>query len=153
MAILSFGFNKILVEKNTKSSKQINIKSELHILDVSSSDMIKDAKQKAFSIKFKFDVDYEPKMGTINLEGELIYLANEELSKKMETSWSKNKSLPKEIGTVIFNRILQNCNIEALILSREINLPAPLQLPKIKAEVKPAAKPATKSAAKKNVPK
>jgi hypothetical protein len=149
MAILSFGFNKIFVEKNTKSSKQINIKSGLHILDVSSSDMIKDAKQKAFSIKFKYDVDYEPKVGTINLEGDLLYLATEELAKKIEDTWNKNKSLPKEVGTVVFNRILQNCNIEALILSREINLPAPLQLPKISLEPKPAAKPA----AKKNVPK
>lgn len=149
MAILSFGFNKILVEKNTKSSNQINIKSGLHILNVSSSDMIKDAKQKAFSIKFKFDVDYEPKIGNINLEGELLYLANEEIGKKIEDAWSKNNSLPKEVGTIIFNRILQNCNIEALILSREINLPAPLQLPKIKAEAKPVAKPVVK----KNVPK
>lgn len=149
MAILSFGFNKILVEKSTKTSKQINIKSGLHILDVVSSDVIKDSKQKAFSIKFKFDVDYQPSMGVILLEGELLYLASEELAKKLEASWNKDKSLPKDVGMVVFNRILQNCNVEALILSREINLPAPLQLPKISAE--PA--PAKKAPAKKNVPK
>ena len=151
MAILNFGFNKILVEKKSKASKQINIKSGLHILNVASSDVIKDAKQKAFSITFKFDVDYEPEMGIIKLEGELLYLASEELAKKMEDSWKKDKSLPKDVGTVIFNRILQNCNVEALILSREINLPAPLQLPKIRAEANPAKKSTT--TAKKNTPK
>lgn len=145
MAILSFGFNKILVEKKTKASKQINIKSGLHIMDVKSSDMIKDAKQKAFSVQFRFEVDYQPKVGTINLEGELLYLASEELAKEMEDAWNKNKSLPKEAGTVIFNRILQNCNVEALILSREINLPAPLQLPKVQLQ--------QKESVKKNVPK
>ena len=150
MAILSFGFNKILVEKSVKNSKQINIKSGLKILDVVSSDMIKDAKQKAFVIKFGFDVKYEPEVGNINLEGELMYLASEDLAKKLEASWKKDKSMPKEVGMVVFNRILQNCNIEALILSREINLPAPIQLPKINAQ--PASTQAKKTT-KKNVPK
>lgn len=146
MAILNFGFNKIHVEKKGKTTKQINIKSGLHILNVASSDVIKDVKQKAFGITFKFIVDYEPEVGVIELEGELLYLANPEVADKIQASWDKDKSLPKDVGMVVFNRILQNCNVEALILSREINLPAPLQLPKIQAQP-------TAAAVKKNVPK
>jgi len=148
MAILSFGFNKILVEKKTKSAKQINIKSGLKITGLEPSGMIKDENQKAFLIKFSFTVDYEPNMGIISMDGDLIYLAPNKLAEELEKNWEKNNSLPQEVGLVVFNRILQNCNVEALILSRELNLPAPIQLPKVSAE--PSTK---KPTAKKNLPK
>ncbi|MCA9477804.1 MAG: hypothetical protein KDK61_08365 [Simkania sp.] len=132
MAILNFGFTKILVEKKGKLSKQINIKSGMNITDVAESEMIDATKQKAFLIKFAFETNYEPKLGNINLEGELLYLLDAETAKTVSDSWKKNKSLPKDIALKVFNKILHNCNVEALILSREINLPSPIQLPKVK---------------------
>ncbi len=134
MSILNFGFTKILVEKYTSATKQIKIQSGMNILDVSESEMIKDAKQKAFVVKFAFEIKYEPGVAVINLEGDLIFLAGEEVSKKVAEAWSKNKSLPKDIALNVFNRILHNCNVESLILSKEMNLPAPIQLPKVRAQ-------------------
>ena len=141
MAILNFGFTKILVEKKSTSIKQINIQSGMNILDVSESEMIKDAKQKAFNVKFAFEIKYEPGVGNINLEGELIFLAGENVSKEISEAWKKNKSLPKDIALSVFNKILHNCNVEALILSKEMNLPAPIQLPKVRAQAAPEKKP------------
>ncbi len=135
MAVLNFGFTKIEVEKKGVMSKQINIQSGMNIIDVIESDMVNASKQKAFSIKFSFDTKYEPKLGHIHLEGDLLYLADEAVSKEIATAWKKNKSLPKDIALVVFNKILHNCNVEALILSKEINLPAPIQLPKVRAEM------------------
>lgn len=143
MAILNFGFTKILVEKKGKLSKQINIKSGMNIVDVVESNMIDATKQKALLIKFSFETKYEPEMGIILLEGELLYLADAELAKSISESWNKNKSLPKDIALSVFNKILHNCNVEALVLSREINLPSPIQLPKIKT-APPTTKPAVK---------
>jgi hypothetical protein len=134
MAILNFGFTKIDVEKKEKVSKQISIKSGLNITAVGQSEMVSGTKQQAFNIKFSFDVQYEPNVGHIKLQGDIMYLADESLSKEIVDSWKEKKSLPKPVALVVFNRILHNCNVEALILSREINLPAPIQLPKIKAE-------------------
>ena len=85
-------------------------------------------------------------MAQIQLEGDLLYLADDKLAKEIEDAWKKNKSLPKEVALVVFNKILHNCNVEALILSRELGLPAPIQLPKIKAEMK-----TTNKATKKNL--
>ncbi len=148
MTILNFGFNKIVVERKTRSAKQINIESGLHIKDVKASEMVKNDAQKAFTISFGFDVKYEPGLGNISIEGELLYLSSNDQAKEISDLWEKNKSLPKQVGVVIFNRILQQCNVEALILSREVNLPAPIQLPKVSTEPAPA-----KTIAKKNVPK
>lgn len=154
MALLNFNFNKILVEKLGKSSKQINIKSGMNVIDVTPSKVVESSKQQAFVIAFKFETLYEPNVAKIVLEGDLLYLADEELAKDMNEAWEKRKSLPKEVALVVFNKILHNCNVEALILSREVGLPAPVQLPKIKAEttVKADSKPVKKQATK-NVPK
>ena len=140
MTILNFSFSKIDVEKKDKVSKQISIKSGLNISDVSESTAMKGSAQKAFNIKFSFNVNYEPAAGHIKLDGAILYLANDESAKEIVDTWAKNKSLPKNIALVVFNRILHNCNVEALILSKEINLPAPIQLPRIKAETAAAKK-------------
>lgn len=145
MAILSFGFTKIHVEKKTSSTKQIKIQSGMNITDVKASEMIKDAKQKAFAVKFTFEIKYEPGVAVIELDGELIFLANQALAKEVEAGWAKRKSLPKDLALTVFNRILHNCNVEALILSKEMNLPAPIQLPKVQAQREDGSKPSTKA--------
>lgn len=132
MAILNFGFTKILVEKKGKLSKQINIKSGMNITDISESEMIDATKQKAVLMKFAFDTAYEPNLGTILLEGELLYLTESKVAEDIMKNWKENKKLPKDVALKVFNKILHNCNVEALMLSREINLPSPIQLPKIK---------------------
>ncbi len=144
MAILNFGFTKILVEKKGKISKKVNIKSGMNIVNVTESDMIDGTKQKAFVIKFAFETKYEPKIGNIVLEGELIYLTSLDIAKKITGAWKKNKSLPKDIALSVFNKILHNCNVEALLLSREISLPSPIQLPKIKPVPAPKKAASTK---------
>ena len=143
MAILNFNFSKILVEKTGKPTKQLSIKSNMNVTDVVSSDVIKGTGQKAYAIKFAFTINYEPKFAHILLEGAIIYLADDKLGKQIEDSWKKDKALPKDIALGVFNRILHNCNVESLILSKELDLPAPIQLPKVKMG------PAPKEAAKK----
>ena len=132
MAILSFGFTKIDVEKKSKVTKQVNIKSNMNITTVEASDMVSGTQQKAFKIGFSYETIYEPKVGHISLGGELMYLADEKLAKEINDTWDKKKALPKDIALKIFNKILHHSNVEALILSREINLPPPIQLPKVK---------------------
>ena len=145
MTILNFGFNKIIVEKKSnKVTGQLKIKQGMNLTDVKSSNMMKDSKQKAFVIKFVFDTVYEPNYANINLEGELILLVDEKTSKALETSWKKTKSLPKDLALSVFNRILHSCNVESLILSREINLPPPMKMPKVQVQDKPPAKKAKK---------
>ena len=132
MAILNFNFTKIAVEKKGKLSKEMKIQSKMGLIDVVSSEMASGSKQKAFVVKFNFTVNYEPNVGVIDLSGDLLYLADEKLSKEIEVAWKKNKSLPQSITLPVFNKILHNCNVEALILSKEIALPSPVQLPKVK---------------------
>ena len=45
-----------------------------------------------------------------------------------------SKKVPKDVMTAILNTVLTKCNIEALILSQKVNLPAPIPLPAVKQE-------------------
>lgn len=140
MAILNFNFTKINVERNGKLSKEVKIESKMNVSNVKATTVVSGSKQKAFAIDFDYNINYAPSVGHINMSGNLLYLADEKLATEIEKSWKDKKVLPKEIAVVVFNKILNNCNIEALLLSREISLPAPIQLPKVKVESKPASK-------------
>ncbi|MDD3175557.1 MAG: hypothetical protein PHU51_03700 [Candidatus Nanoarchaeia archaeon] len=140
MAVLSFNFTKINVERKNKISKELKINTKMGLKDVKSTSVTAGSKQKAFVISFNYGVEYEPKVGSMDLEGELVYLADEKLSKEIEDSWKDKKALPKEIMLTVLNRILHNCNVESLILSKEIALPPPIQLPKVKIETPAPAK-------------
>ena len=56
--------------------------------------------------------------------------------KELLDGWKKGKKLPKEIMPSILNTVMNKANIQALILSEQINLPPPIPLPKLKQEEK-----------------
>ena len=58
--------------------------------------------------------------------------------KQILDDWKKDKRLPKDIMTGILNTILNRSNVQALILSQDVNLPPPIQLPKVQIEQKKA---------------
>src|SRR5690606_25123677 len=85
---------------------------------------------------FTYVATYEPSIGTITLEGEVITMDDKKKSDAILKDWKKDKTLPAQTSQPILNSILNKCTVEALILSKELNLPAPIPIPKIKQEVK-----------------
>lgn len=144
MAILNFNFTKIDVERKANLSKEVKVESKTNIKDVKPSNIGAGAKQKAFVIEFQHEIKYEPNIGHIILGGSLLYLTTDESADELEKSWKDKKVLPKDVAVAVLNKVLNDCNIEALILSKEISLPAPIQLPKIKAEVSNETKTVSK---------
>ena len=55
-----------------------------------------------------------------------------EKMKEALAKWNKDKNLPKDVLEEAYNHILGKCNIEALVLGREMQLPAHIPLPKVK---------------------
>lgn len=135
MAIVGFSFNKIHVEKKGASKGKINISNNVKMKSVEKAELsFKPEKQEGISFRFEFNSVYEPEAGSIELEGELIYLAKKEDAKAILDEWKKSKKVKKEVMSTILNTILSKCNIQALLLSREINLPPPVPLPKVNAK-------------------
>ena len=130
--IVGFGFTKMSAEKNANSKGKIEINNNVTIKNIEESDIAlgKD-KQTAIKIIFNFLSKYSPDLGNISFEGEIIYMADSKKGKEIIASWKKDKKLPKDLMAPILNTVLTKCNIKALILSQDVNLPPPIPLPKV----------------------
>ncbi|MCX6695357.1 MAG: hypothetical protein NTU61_03590 [Candidatus Altiarchaeota archaeon] len=84
-------------------------------------------------IGFVFSSTYEPNIGVIRIEGDMKMEDDAETVTKVMNSWkeSQHKNIPNEIAEKIHNRILSNCIVEASMLARDIDLPAPFPAPHI----------------------
>ena len=133
MTVISFNFTKITAERNKRIKGKLNISNNVSIKDVNSFNLqLGKNTENALKFDFKFESVYDPKIGSIVLLGETVYLGKEKDIKETEKQWKKEKKIPKEIVEEIMSNILSKCNIEALLMSREIGLPPPIPLPKVK---------------------
>ena len=133
MTVISFNFTKINAERNKGARGKLNISNNVSIKEVKIFDLkLGKNEEKALKFDFKFEAVYDPKIGNIELLGEVVYLGKEETIKEAEKQWKKDKKVPKEIIEEVMSGILSKCNIEALLMSREIGLPPPIPLPKVK---------------------
>lgn len=132
MTVVGFNFTKLLAEKNKPVKGKINISNNVTIKAVSESTLAIDKKKKALKFEFLYTSKYEPGLGNIEIGGETIYLTDEKVAKDALNGWKKDKKVPREILQVLMSHILSKCNVEGVVLSREVNLPPPIPMPKVK---------------------
>jgi len=60
-----------------------------------------------------------------------LYVEEPKKAKEILSGWKKDKKLDKELMATLLNTLLVKCNVQALILSQQINLPPPIPLPKV----------------------
>jgi hypothetical protein len=132
MPIVGFNFTKIHVERKGAIKGRLNISNDIALKDVKERNLaLSGAKQKGISFVFDFNSKYGPDVGQINLAGEILYIGEAAEVDNILAEWKKGKKVPKEVMTAVLNTALTKCNIQALILSQEINLPPPIPLPKV----------------------
>ncbi len=142
MAIVGFDFTKLLVERKGPIKGKVNIKNNVSITKVEKAMLSLGAsKQAGLKYTFEFTAIYEPNLGKIQIEGEVLDLQSDEkdVDKAVE-DWKKNKKVEQKLMTGLLNSVLSKCNIQALLLSKEINLPPPIPLPKVGANASISAK-------------
>jgi hypothetical protein len=132
MAIVGLNFTKMMIEKKLPVTGKVSISNNVTIKDVKEAKLAIGGDQKAMKFTFQYTSKYEPGIGNIELNGELVLLSDEKTAKEVLDSWKKNKSIPKEATNQVMNNVLNKCNIQALILSKDLGLPAPIPLPKLK---------------------
>jgi hypothetical protein len=134
MAIIGFSFTKINAEKtNTAVKGGVSISNNASITGIREIGIsLGKQKQPTLGFAFSYTSQYEPKIGSITLEGEVLYLQEQKKLNEITEHWAKTKKLPLDITPMIMNSILSKCNLQVLILARDLNLPSPLPLPKMK---------------------
>lgn len=132
MTIVSFNFLSINAEKKNAIKGKVNINNNVTIKDVEEKDLSLGVnKQQSLRFIFEFISKYDPNVGSITLTGDVLFIEEAKKIKEILDGWKKNKKLPKEVTSKVLNTILAKCNVQALILSEQLNLPPPIPLPKI----------------------
>jgi hypothetical protein len=141
MAVIGVHITKITAEKkNSNSVEKIGIENNISVTDVVAKDFsLGSAKQKGLRFVFGFECAYNPDLGSIKLQGDVLYIESVEKIQAIEKEWKDKKSIDRDTMQYVLNAALNKCNIEALKVSQDINLPSPIPLPKVeRKEGKPA---------------
>lgn len=129
MRIVGFNFKKISGERKKELKGQLKINTGINVKDISKEklDFIGDS----LKIYYLFTVDYSPDFAKISLEGEVLAVPDD--FKKIFKEW-RNKKIPDEFRIPLFNFIMSKCNLKALHMEEEFNLPPHIPLPQLKPE-------------------
>lgn len=129
MSIVGFNFTKIYSEKKAPIAGQVTINHKTILTDAQIDEVtLGIVKQKIIRVLFTFNIEYQPNLATIEFQGEVLWLESAEAITELEQSWKKDKKLTEPtMGQLMYN-IISKCNIQALFLSRELNLPPPIPI-------------------------
>ena len=135
MPIVGFGFDRINVERKQQFSKEDKINNSLKIYEVKETKLKTSDKNEedALTLLFEFGLDYG-KAGILELKGHIIFYDSKDQIKEIYDFWEKNKRLPTEFSTHMFNFIMLKSTVRALSLEEEVGLPLHLRLPRFKVE-------------------
>ncbi len=132
MPIVGFNLNKVLAEKTNQLKPGITIKNDLEIKEVSKAAIDMGSKsEEIIRLDFEFIAEYQPEIGRIILLGEVLYMDKEKEIKRILDNWKKTKIVEPELFSRIMNSVLMKCNIKALNLALDVNLPPHLNMPLI----------------------
>jgi hypothetical protein len=134
--ITGFTIEKLNIEKTSeKITETVKVHNNLELIDVEQQPLPFKDKKAAIKFKFKYIVKYEPNIGNIDIRGSIIYIGDE--SDQIIKEFKKEKKLKNEkTGIQILNTISNKCNVRALELSQDLNLPPPFNLPRFTFQTK-----------------
>lgn len=132
MKIIGFNFTRIHIEK--KSDVFTDLKVEAPSVDIHELKQLKstpfNVKEDVFELKFTYKVKYMPEIANVELSGTILMMVDDKTSKEMTKNW-KDKKLPDEHKTLIFNVILRKSSLKAIQLEDELNLPPHINMPAV----------------------
>ncbi len=130
MTVIGFNFNKISASREKAPKGKISVNRTCKPTSV--SEVTIGGGQKALRYEFIFSVEYKPEVASMEFTGHLVELVKEEEHKKILDSWEENEQLPPASLERVMNELLDRCHVEALIMSKELSIPAPIKLPSVK---------------------
>jgi hypothetical protein len=128
--IVGFNLTKISIEREKEMKGKLEIKSNLSVTDVNKENIDLSKENEVVAFDFNLTINYEPKVAEIVFNGEVLVLMSHEEAKNVFKKWKK-KEIEDSIRIIIFNTILVKCNIKALELEDELNLPTHIPMPKL----------------------
>lgn len=133
MAIIGFSFLKFDCErKKSLSGGNIEIKHNVSITKIEKTSInVGGNKNDVLKINFSFEVMYGTDIGSIKINGDVIFTDTVDIINETLKSWDAEKKLPTMVNEQIHVFIYNKAIVRALELSDSLNLPAPIPMPKV----------------------
>ncbi len=130
MPVLGFNYTELSAEKMAPVQGKVSINNNVSVTSVDEQEISFDD-QEAVRIEFRYQSEYEPEVANITIEGNIIYVSEQYSTDELVDEWGDSESLPEDAMRDVINNVLSKCNVEAILLSRDLNIPSPIPLPKV----------------------
>ena len=148
MTIVKINLHKVNAERELDSkSGQIKINNNVSIKNIEKMDFAVEGKA-GLKFSFSFNCNYEPNLGKIEVEGQVLFVDESKKIEKIQKDWDESKKIPIDVMEQIVNAALHKGNIQAIKISEDVNLPSPLPLPKVRTNDVSAIQPSEKKESK-----
>lgn len=131
MAIVSVNFNKVSADKKSAVTGKIGVSNNVALNSLEEADVKTSPENTSLKIGFKFKSEYTPDTAVIEIEGDLIMIEPKATADEFLTKWGSDKQLPKEAMINVYNAVMHKCFVVAIMLTKELNLPAPIRFPRV----------------------
>src|SRR3989339_1978571 len=117
MTIVKINLFKVNAERNLNAKVgQVKINNNVSIKNVEDLNFSSEGK-KGLKFTFAFNCNYEPDLGKIEVEGQVLYVNEEKKIKEIKTNWDKEKRIPLDVMEEVINAALHKGNIQAIKIS------------------------------------
>ncbi len=129
--IVGINFTKLVADRLGETAGRIDINNNIRITNINEAKLVTAKGDKALEIEFEFTSKYEPNLAQIIIVGKAVYVNKEKEAKEILKGWEKDKKVPEKYLEEILSGLLMRANVEAVLLSKEINIPPPIPMPRI----------------------
>ncbi|MEM2956156.1 MAG: hypothetical protein QW041_01090 [Candidatus Pacearchaeota archaeon] len=143
MQIVGFTLTKILIDRKNDMKGKFQVSSKIDIKDVKEEKIKLVENKDVLKFDFEYSINYEPELAELLFRGFILVMAEPKEAKGILEEWKKKKILESDIKLRVFNTIFHKCNIKALELEEDFNLPPHLRLPIIRPEEEKTSKSST----------
>lgn len=133
-SVLNFEIYSIEAKKFGFAEK-VEIKQGVSIIAIDLSNSMNNEQFSVLRIGFSYSCEFV-NIGNIAIRGNVLILEEKAKAEEIANRWKEKKEIEKDLLELVLNLAYRNCTIESIELSRKVNLPLPIQLPRIQVEEK-----------------
>ncbi|MFH8080563.1 MAG: hypothetical protein QXO84_01650 [Candidatus Aenigmatarchaeota archaeon] len=129
MPVIGFYLKSINARKKEVMREKIDINTTVNIVGMEKTSVGIKKKEAALNISFEFSTKYEPDIGEMRLEGNVMYIGKNVL--EALNVWKKEKKILPEVDVEVKNFLLRKCLTIEINLAENMSLPPPLMFPTV----------------------
>lgn len=124
--IIGINFNSFRASITEERSREnVTVNSTPRIISVAKRELLD--MRDVLEIKFTFETTYEPGIGSIAMDGEVLWRGPG--AKRVLKEWEEKQQLEPKVAVEVLNAIFRRCLTKAIEFAADLRLPPPIRFP------------------------